>query len=186
MGFKLNRSDLIFLGLLGLLIFTPAGTFLKVQVNRLLAFAPSSIEVDKRETLNDYNWSLEDAQGNRLNFNNFKDKPTLINFWATWCPPCIAEMPDLNRLYNLYKDKVNFVFVSTEDAETVESFLNKNQYNFKSLKPLGPPPGLLQSSALPTTYLLGANGVIIIKKTGAANWDHERVKDLLNELIEGH
>lgn len=186
MRFKLNRSDLVFLGILGLLIFTPAGTFLKVQVNRLLAFAPSSIEVDKRETLNDYNWSLEDAQGNRLNFNAFKNKPTLVNFWATWCPPCIAEMPDLNRLYNAYKDKVNFVFVSSEDAETVQSFLNKNQYNFKSLRPLGPPPGLLQSSVLPTTYLLDANGIIIIKKTGAANWDHERIKELIDELIKGH
>lgn len=182
MGFKINRSDWIFLGILGLLIFTPAGTFLKIQVNRLLAFKPSTIEASEREKLTDYNWKLVDAKGNLLNFTSFENKPTLVNFWATWCPPCIAEMPDLNRLYNEYKHQVNFVFVSDEAIETVDAFLKKNQYNFQSFRPASKAPTLLQSSALPTTFLLDAKGKIIIKKTGAANWDHKSVKKLLEQL----
>lgn len=183
MNFKISRSDWVFLGILGLLIFTPAGTFIKVQANRLLAFSPSAIEESKRETLVDYRWNLVDSEGNMVNFETFRNKPTLVNFWATWCPPCIAEMPDLNKLYNAYKDRVNFVFVSDENPEITSAFINKYQYDFQNFRPTAQAPQLLQSSALPTTYLLSAEGEIVIKKTGAADWNHQKVKELLDQLI---
>ncbi|HHU57312.1 MAG TPA: TlpA family protein disulfide reductase, partial [Bacteroidales bacterium] len=57
--------------------------------------------------------------GELVSLEELSDKPVFLNYWGTWCPPCIAELPSLQNLYNAYKEEVHFVFVSNEDPETV-------------------------------------------------------------------
>jgi thiol-disulfide isomerase/thioredoxin len=180
---KPNRSDLIFIGIILILLFTPIGTFLKIQFNRLIAFSPSEIEASKREVLSDYNWQLVGQDGQMFDLNNAKGKVILINFWATWCPPCIAEMPYLDGLYRDYKDKVVFLFVSNEDASTTQAFLNKKGYALTSIKPISYSPKLLETNSLPTTYLIDKKGGIVIKKTGSADWNSQSFRKTLDELV---
>jgi thiol-disulfide isomerase/thioredoxin len=115
--------------------------------------------------------------------NNAKGKVILINFWATWCPPCIAEMPYLDGLYRDYKDKVVFLFVSNEDASTTQAFLNKKGYALTSIKPISYSPKLLETNSLPTTYLIDKKGGIVIKKTGSADWNSQSFRKTLDELV---
>jgi len=58
----------------------------------LIILKPSVIDINERETLSNYNWKLKNQSGKILDFNEAKEKVIVINFWATWCPPCIAEM----------------------------------------------------------------------------------------------
>lgn len=180
---KPKRSDLIFVGVILIFLFTPIGTFFKVQFNRLIAFSPSKIEASKMETLVDYNWLLIGEDGQKFNMNEAKGKVVLINYWATWCPPCVAEMPYLDELYKDYKDKVVFLFVSNENASTTRAFLHKKGYALTSTSPLSSPSKLLQTNVLPTTFLIDKSGKIVVKNTGSANWDSEDTRKLIDELL---
>ncbi len=108
-----------------MLLFSPLGTFLKVQVSRFLSFSPKTIEVSEQKNLSTYQWQLLDSNGNTVSLAEYKGKIIFVNFWATWCPPCIAEMPSMNKLYADYQMKVVFLFVTTDSFEKANAFLVK-------------------------------------------------------------
>ncbi|WP_053978385.1 TlpA family protein disulfide reductase [Mangrovimonas xylaniphaga] len=184
---KLNKSqkqNIVFLILLVLLLVPQTRFPIQLLLNKGLAlFGPSVQDVEDREVLSTYNWKLEDNTGEILNFETCKGKVVLVNFWATWCPPCIAEMDSLEALYETYKDEVVFIFVSTEDDAVVTEFLKKKDYSFKAYKPLQAPPNNFEVSTIPRTFLIDKNGAIVIDKTGAANWNSDTVKEQIESLL---
>ena len=149
----------------------------------LALISPSVISEEKREFVTDYKWIIEDLNGNSINFDTSKEKVVLINFWATWCPPCIAEMPSLHKLHDDYKDKVDFYFVSNEERDVLTEFLNKNNYSFNVHIPKSKYPEAFDVSSIPRTFLIDKQGNIIIDKTGAANWNSEKVRTTLDKLL---
>lgn len=173
---------LLFLGLLIPSTRTPIMVFIKELTN----FAPSVSMDDDYGTLsaNDYEWSFLDAHGQKKQLKDFSDKPILINFWATWCPPCIAEMPSFQKLENDYGDQVHFLFISNENQSITSSFIMEKSWDLLSYRPLGPSPDLLASNSLPTTYIIDNNGVVIVKETGNKKWDSQKVRSLLDEMIK--
>ncbi len=156
---------------------------IQIFVNKLLAFSPSVNSEDDRELIADYNWVLERNNKDRLEFPDLKNKVVIVNFWATWCPPCIAEMPSFELLYRDYKDKVEFLFVSSEDHETVRGFLNRKNYSIPAYRPLSEAPEPLNGNTLPTTFLISKNGAIVIEKVGAADWNSEKLRETLDKLL---
>lgn len=156
---------------------------IQIFVNKILAFSPSVTSEEERATLADYNWALEKNNKDRLELADSNNKVILVNFWATWCPPCLAEMPSLELLYRDYKDKVEFLFVSSEDHQTVRNFLDRKKYSIPAYRPLSEAPEPLNGNTLPTTYLISKNGAIVIKKVGAADWNSESVRQTIDELL---
>jgi thiol-disulfide isomerase/thioredoxin len=82
---------------------------------------------------------------------NFRVKLFFLNFWATWCPPCIAEMPSIEQLRQSYNDKVVFLLISDEDWVRINEFKKSKAYNFKVYRALNIPKDL-QPKALPKTF----------------------------------
>lgn len=181
---KKNWSNLLFIILIILLIVPQTRKPMQVVLNQVISFSPSTIQEDNRETLKDYNWNLADLNGNPVNFRQSIGEVAVINLWATWCPPCIAEMPSFQKLYSEYGDKIDFYFISSEDAEKIQLFLDKKNYVLPVYQPLSIAPDKLQSRALPTTYVISRNGKIVVDKKGAANWNDSGFKSLLDELLE--
>ncbi len=123
-----------------LLLLPQTAIPIKVAVNRVFAFSPSTENVEKAETLSDYNWNLITLDGKGVNLERSKNKVVLINLWATWCPPCIAEMPSLQALYDSYGDKVDFYFVTNNRKKPFKNLWTNTAtlflYIFKNLRHL--------------------------------------------------
>ena len=132
---------------------------------------------------NTYNWKLQNVDGIVFTLHDFKDKVVFINLWATHCPPCIAEMPDLQKLYNDYGSKVEFLFVSNEEAEKVNRFMTKKKLSLPTYKPLSQYPDDFETSSIPTTFVVNKEGEIVIHKVGLAKWNSQRIRKVLDALI---
>lgn len=181
---KKHKSNFLFVGVILILFFTPIGFQIKVLMNRYIHFSPSEIEKEEQITLSNYNWSLTDLNSNNIDFNNFKDKVIVINFWGTWCPPCVAEMPSFQKLYNSYNKEVVFLFVANDKVENVLKFMDKNRYTFPVQFEVSSTPTELVSGSLPTTFIIDKNGNIVMKKKGAANWNSDKVRTSLDKLLQ--
>ncbi len=180
---KGQLSDAIWILLILLFLFTPLGFYAKVQLMRLFSFAPSIEKQETSQKLTDYNWQLVDVEGNQRNFNINRGEVIIINHWATWCPPCIAEMPSLVALHEDYGEKVKFIFLANDDSAKVRSYLNKKDYAIPVFFENTQTPTTLKASSLPTTYILDKKGNIVLKEIGAADWNAKAVKDLLDTLL---
>lgn len=180
---KKNWSNLLFAIFLILMLIPATRTPIQVTVNRVFSFSPSIISEDKQENLTAFEWQLIDLEGNEINLSNSKNEVILINVWATWCPPCIAEMPSLQELYNDYKDQVDFYFIANDKPEAVKKFLAKHKYNFPVFMQASNAPNQLQSNSLPTTFLIDKKGNIVVSKTGAANWNSSSFRAKLDDLL---
>jgi thiol-disulfide isomerase/thioredoxin len=176
-----SPSNIIFVIAVVILLYPPSREWFMRQI----AFSPSVENAKDAEILNTYDWQLKGLNTADVNFDQFKGKVVFINFWATWCPPCRAEMPMIQELYNDYKDKIEFVFVTNEDWPVVEKFFKKNEYNLPVYNSLGTPPQkFTETNSIPASYLIDKDGQILISETGAANWNSNKVRQLLDDLIK--
>lgn len=181
--FKKHWSNILFGVLVVLMIIPQTRMPIQVFVQRIIAFSPSETSKEKRETLRDYDWILQNRNNEEVNLKDAKGKVILINSWATWCPPCVAEMPSLQKLYDVYGDEVQFYFVTSENPKPVDKFMEKHQYNLPVYYQEYASPEQLQSRALPTTFVLSKNGEIVVKETGVADWNSKKIRNLLDKLL---
>ena len=181
--FKKNWSNILFIILILLLIIPQSRKPVQIGVNRLFAFGPSEVDEKEREKIGSYDWKLTTPDGKLANFSTSEGKVAIVNLWATWCPPCIAEMPSFQELYDDYNGRVDFYFVSSEEPERLLKFMNKKNYSFPVFQPLSAGPARLQSNSLPTTYVISRSGEILVEKTGAADWNSSGFKKKLDEWI---
>jgi thiol-disulfide isomerase/thioredoxin len=131
---------------------------------------------------------FQDPDGEPVSFAVFEGKPLLVNFWATWCAPCVTEMPTLDALAGQMKDRLQVVTLS-EDQDgraKVEAFFN--QHRFKKIEPYLDPQmdmtGALHLGALPTTILYDAHGREIWRAVGPEDWRDDRTRKLLDEAFQ--
>lgn len=185
---KLKISNLIFIVVVALLLFPQTRQPIQVFLNKGIAaiVKPSVIDASERQTLSNYDWALKDVSGNVFDFNSAEGKVVIINFWATWCPPCIAEMPSLDELYQHYKsnDDVVFLYVSNEDKELLYEFMTHNDFSFDVYQSVSNYPEDFNVSSIPRTFIISKKGEIVIDKSGAADWNSKRVRQTIDELLK--
>ena len=182
-----NLSNILFV-LSALFLFTPYGLPVRAFLIKGISAVTTrvfNLEVDEeeRKKLEDFNWDLVSMSGENLDFETLEGRVVLVNFWAIWCPPCVAEMPGMQELYQDYGDRMAFVFVARDDHERVLQFLKKKELDLPVYYERTAPPGKLATSSLPTNYLIDPQGMIRIDKVGAADWNSKKVRSLLDEMI---
>lgn len=182
---KSQISNLVILLFILLFMFTPVGTTIKVWINSITAVSPKVVSEGNRTVLTNYNWKLKniDSNSENYNLNEAKGKVILINQWATWCPPCIAELPSLQALYDDYGDKIVFLFVTNEEKEVVQTFLDNKNYKLPVFIPTTKTPKELFTRSIPATYLINKKGELVIAKKGAADWNSKKVRIQIDELL---
>jgi thiol-disulfide isomerase/thioredoxin len=177
-------SNIIFLVFIILMIIPQTRQPIQIYLHKGLAmFSPSEISENERKILTNYSWKLKSLNGLDYDFKQAEDKVILINFWATWCPPCIAEMPVLQSLYNDYGDKIEFLLVSQEAETVIRKFLDKHDYTFEIHRSISEIPLMLQTKSIPRTLIISKEGNIVVDKIGVANWNSESVRETLDKLL---
>lgn len=141
-------------------------------------FKPNTA-IDEKITA-DYNFELLNTAGVAVDFNTFKGKTVFINFWATWCPPCIAEMPDIHDLYDKVSDDVVFVMISLDENEfKAKQYIQDKGYDFPVYFLNSNLPAVYNARSIPTTYVISPEGLIVAEKHGMAKYDSEEFRDFI-------
>lgn len=147
-----------------------------------LSFSPVGAAEEQKAAA----FSLKDLGGKTVSLSSLKGKVVLLNFWATWCPSCISEMPSLNRLYKELKSRgLEVVAVSTDrSASSVKDFRDAHGLTFPIV--MDEDRDVTRSYhvfSLPTSILIDKEGFIVEKFFGEYDWTGQEVRDKIEKLL---
>ncbi|WP_445383480.1 redoxin family protein [Robiginitalea sp. IMCC43444] len=180
-----SLSNILFVVFMVLLIIPQARKPIQVGLNkvRVLLLSPSALETREQLQVSPFSYKLYNLNGSPLELDIGNGKVTFLSYWATWCPPCLAELPSIQELYSRYGDRIEFVLITNEDPEVVNRFLDKKNYGLPVYLPRMNPPEVLFERSIPTNYIIDAQGKILVKEQGAVNWNSEKVWKILERNI---
>lgn len=128
---------------------------------------------------------FKDEKGKIIDLADLRGKVVFINFWATWCPPCIAEMPSINKMQEKFKDNKEVVILMVDTDNNLEKslkFMQKNKYTLTVFTIASPIPPAFLGTAIPTTILLNKKGEIVFKHEGGADYTNLEFNAFINRL----
>ena len=164
-----------------LLVALSAAAAAEEEKLRLGEFIPESSPQPAPET------AFTDADGKPLSLADFKGKPVVVNLWATWCKPCLKEMPSLDRLQATLDDKLVVAAVSEDRGgkTIVEPFIAK--LGLDKVKPYLDPKSAVGHAfsvrGLPTTLIIDSDGKVVGRVEGAAEWDSDKMAKVLQPFL---
>ena len=129
---------------------------------------------------------FSDLENNIFTIQDFEGKNLFINYWATWCNPCLAEMPYMAELYENYKgeEDIIFLYLSREKLDTIKNYIPKDE-NLQQLPiyKIITDDEFFATSGIPTTFIVNSDGEVIVKDLGSAFWNDESVFKFIDNLI---
>jgi len=186
-------GNVVFVLVVGLLIWpTSRGYFQQILMK--IGFFKPKLEINSASkesvtpaTANVFsNVSFVNSLGEAVKMADLKGKVVFINFWATWCPPCRAEMPSINVLYDSYKDNPNIVFLIVEiegDKAKAEAFVKEQKLTLPISFPNSDIPKEWLSGSIPSTVILDKEGQVATRHEGMADYSSPEVDKFIQDLI---
>ncbi len=159
----------------GLVLFLMTGT----QVRAYESLMPLSDSPAAPDFL------LRDMDEGIHKLSDYKGKPVIVNFWATWCPPCRAELPSMNRAWKKVKDEgIQMIAINVgDDEDTIFAFSGDYPIDFTVLlDETGEEINNWPIKGLPTTFVIDPQGRIAYKAVGGREWDNDKLLDLVRGL----
>ncbi|NGM63818.1 TlpA family protein disulfide reductase [Sphingobacterium sp. SGR-19] len=186
-------SNVIFAGLIVLLILPSGRAWVQQGLMKIGLFKPKlevpptqTSEVEVAPSSNYAGIAFSDDKGEVVNIPDLKGKVVFLNFWATWCPPCKAEMPSIQVLKDKFKgnDQVAFLIVEIEgEKEKARDFMRQGDMDLPVYYPESQIPSEWLGGAIPTTVILDKTGKIAAQHEGMADYSRAEVSDFITELI---
>ena len=147
---------------------------------------PSFPEPGEWEVLGeaDYDWPLRTLDGRDTTLGELRGRPVFLNLWATWCGPCVLEMPGIQSLQqSLGEAPVALLLVSKEDESTVRAFVERQEWELPVyVSAADDVPEVFRSDTVPMTWVVDREGRIVFEHAGAAQWDDESCREFLLAL----
>jgi len=138
------------------------------------------------KTLPAVEFELEDLDGNLVSLSSMRGKVVFLNFWATWCPPCRAEMPSMEKLYNKFASH-NFEIIAInlqEKNKQVNNFIADNGLTFRILlDKTGSTGATYGARSIPTTYIINKDGSVLARTIGGKEWDTAEIFNLFEKIL---
>lgn len=185
MRIKLNSRS-IFFGFAALsasLFFSCGNTGTKNEVKTEKVEEPAEATAPTAKEL-----SFRDKEGKVLQLSTLKGKVVFINFWATWCPPCIHELPSIDQLKQSLKDNNDIVFLLVDvdgDMEKSSAFMAENKYDLPLYIAEGDIPAEFLGQSIPTTVILDKAGKIVERLEGSRDYGAPEIKKALEDIASG-
>jgi thiol-disulfide isomerase/thioredoxin len=182
---KKRWASILFYGIIILLIFSPGAKSWLLQQVVSTGLLKAEIKNGAKDLQNAATFPFIDGEGKTSTTADLKGKVVFINFWASWCPPCRAEMPSLENLYQKLKDNSNFVFLfinEDDDRSKGLKYLEANDFTIPFYQASGNVPAEIFSGSLPTTIVLNKKGKVVLKHSGMARYDTQDFMSQLKEL----
>lgn len=125
---------------------------------------------------------LTDLDGKAVDLTKFECKTIFVNFWATWCKPCIQEMPSIAALQTQLAGKnIEFFFASDEEVDKIQKFIESRKMSLNFVRVENPES--LGIQALPTTYIFNGEGNMVFSEVGFRKWDEPATVEMVLKLI---
>ena len=141
-----------------------------------------NIPLNKQQNA-DYNLNLISFNNAELSLEELKGKVIFLNFWASWCPPCRAEMPTIQSLYNKMRNRKDLIFVMVSldnDSSKARAFIKSSNFDFPVYFLNGYFPKIYDSGTIPSTYVISKDGKIVAKEVEMADYNTSKFIDFLN------
>ena len=175
--------DGLFVVLLVMLIIPSTRKEVMTYASKVRMYLTSVEENEQQQELTGaHTMRFQDAGGQQHQIEAYFDKPVFINYWATWCPPCRAEMPTLEKLYQQYGGDIHFLFLSNQPMDKQQDFLRAQGYDLPVYQLVSRPGGTFSYSVLPTSLIISENNRIVLRKEGAVNWQSKSVREIFDRL----
>lgn len=184
---KMNAITVSLAGFVLILFFSPNSKAWLLQ--KLVSVGLFKAEIKKEgisiqpETTS---FSYTNKAGKTASTADLKGKIIFINFWASWCPPCQAEMPSIDALYKKLEKDDRFVFLfinEDDDKQKAKNYIEKHQYSIPLYSRSGNIPNEIFSGSLPTTIVINKEGKIVLKHEGMAGYDTDAFMKQLKDLL---
>ena len=183
---KKNLGNALFIILFLIIILVPSAKALVMQgLMEIGLFKPSIDQPKNALQLNLSAIKFKDSKSNVVILSDFKGKVVFVNFWATWCPPCLAEMPSVNKLYQQFKDEEDVIFLLV-DADSnftkAQVYFDRKKYTMPIYTFASSLSKEIYSGSLPTTVVFDKKGRIAYNGVGAANYASPKFISFIKEL----
>lgn len=181
------KKNWLTLSLTALLLAVMLVPSFKEWVTRQILMKPTLEKIENEVTFTpeELQLTLKGVNVPDANLADFKGKVVFLNFWGTWCPPCRAEYPTIQKLYQAKKDKMHFVLIAMQDEEAkVKSFLKENNYTTPVYIATSPIAEKMLPKSFPTTFILDKNGRILMKEDAAKDWYAEDVLQFVDAVAK--
>jgi len=177
---KTSRSLLLIIAVVLVVVLVPdIREFFKSQLTMKPALEMLEKEVFLKD--DDYNIELKGVNTHDINFSELKGGNIFLNFWGTWCPPCIDEWPTIQDLYDDKKNELSFVLIAMQDKENVVvEFLKHNNYSVPVYIATSPLPEKFLVRIFPTTFIIDKNGQILKKEDGSEDWNSDKNREYID------
>ena len=183
----MKKLSFIFISLcLALIVFIPQQIEAQVSAEAARLLRTARIQVIDQPTI-PQDFTLPLLSGGNATLSAYRGKVVILNFWATWCPPCRTEMPSMEALYQRYKDQgLEILAVDLgEDINTVRRFIQNNGYTFPILMDANSRiGGIYGIEAIPTSYILDRQGRIVGRVVGSIYWDTPQAISAFDALLK--
>ncbi|MCB8994939.1 MAG: TlpA family protein disulfide reductase [Bacteroidales bacterium] len=178
-------TDILFYALILSLLIPATRTKVTSLIIRTTMIRPTVIDSARTEKVSaaEMNFLLEDIDGNQVNLSDFTGQTILVNFWTTWCPPCRAEMPSIQKLHDTYGNRLPMFLITNESRTKVLDYLKENDYKLPVYFQKSAGTGIFNVGTFPTSILISGKGQILVNKKGAANWNSGSFRDKLDEVL---
>jgi thiol-disulfide isomerase/thioredoxin len=132
----------------------------------------------------DYSWTMRSLDGEVVTLSKYAGKPIFLNIWATWCGPCMQEMPSIAKLANNpnLKDVVFLCVATDESPRPVQAYVDAKRPPMTILHANGSIPKVFFTEGIPATFLIAPDGRIVKSQVGSSDWDQPDVIRLLESL----
>lgn len=128
-------------------------------------------------------WAVTSLDGKEIDMSELRGKVVFINRWATWCGPCVEEMPGIQALYESVKGSdVAFLIVTTEKAAKVKDFIKKRGWTVPVYIATDRLPPILDPGVIPVTCIANRKGEVVFELQGAMDWDTDQARKFLTSI----